>query len=664
MKKVILMVVFALLFMVINIGNCYASSSITYFYAEGIKIEEKDIEIISYEMKIDMLTSKVRVRAFLQNNSETDITTEIAIPIENKELDVTAHNVLFKLNDEVLENKKNQNGDYVLRTKFNSKSAKILYYEFITDNDLVNAKVIKCNFDNFKKKNIGKLKVEFKIDEKNIPLVEKIYPGHYKFKDNVISVEYYNYKPNVITREIIIQKETFNNLLYGRENEYEDFELRIVKDWYEGKTKFKIPDDEYPSGIPMYIIDYTEMKKGKSIGIYSMPPLIMDYLYENINNKKIKGYNEIATQLYGKTICIEFAETENNKKLYIEKYVHNEEKDEEEKKIVQCSERKILKTCLDDEATYGARVIFVDEGISGEKLNASTEEILQYVNSINSDMFIRIEIYDGVMKEKEFKAEKILDKYDGMIEYSEKKDYDEENDIAQYKYVRIGRGLVGYYDNKNYEVAKAFAKDPDGTELYSKNEYYNEDNKHYEEYSLYFKDYDDYKKNYMNEYVKECIKKFPNEVISSNSKVPTVIQFIGNRKEINGKYVVEFFEDEGFYNGGERGLITVPDVLKTSSAKNMISSNKNNNEKNKNEIENKINNLNIKKNERQIQDDLKKEEQEKNRVINLTNYKETNEDIVVYGLIGAAIVICVMILFLKTIRKNNKNKEDKNGNKE
>ena len=103
MKKVILIVAFALLFFVINIGNCYASRAITYFYAEGIKIEERDIEIISYEMKIDMLNSKVRVRAFLQNNAETDITTEIEIPIENKELDVTVHNVLFKLNDEVLE---------------------------------------------------------------------------------------------------------------------------------------------------------------------------------------------------------------------------------------------------------------------------------------------------------------------------------------------------------------------------------------------------------------------------------------------------------------------------------------------------------------------------------------------------------------------------------
>ena len=279
-------------------------------------------------------------------------------------------------------------------------------------------------------------------------------------------------------------------------------------------------------------------------------------------------------------------------------------------------------------------------------------------------MFIRVEIYDGVLKEKEFKAEKILDRYDGIIEYSEKKDFDEENDIVQDKYVRIGRGLVGYYDNKNYEVAKAFVIDPNETELYSKNEYYNEDNKYDKEYSLYFKDYDDYKKNYWNEYVKESTKKFPNEVISSNSKVPTVIQFIGNRKEVDGKYVVEFFEDSGFYNGGERGLITVPNVLKTSSAKSMISSNKNNNEKIKNEIENKISNLNIVKNERQIQEDLIKEEQEKNSVINQTEYKKTDEDVLVYRLIGVAIIVCIMILIFKTIRKNSKSKEDKNGNEE
>ena len=276
-------------------------------------------------------------------------------------------------------------------------------------------------------------------------------------------------------------------------------------------------------------------------------------------------------------------------------------------------------------------------------------------------MYIRIEIYDGVIKEKDFKVGKILEKYNGYITYYEKENYNEETDEVKYKYVRLGKGLVGYYDDKNYEIAKAFSENNE--ELVDKKLYNSAEETYKEEYSLYFKDYEDYKKNYVTEYYKETLKRFPNEFISSNSKVPTVIQFVANRKEKDGKFVIEFFEDSGFYNGEERGIVTVSNVLKTSSAKKMIESNRNRNEKNKTEIEEKISNLKIINNENEIQEEI---EEEKQKVANDKKIflKFNDTDIIIYGIIGVGTFLCVLILILKFIRKTKKKKEDKDGNKE
>lgn len=657
MKKTIGIILFIVTIVLLNSTCCYASSSITYFYAEGIKIDNKDIEILSHEVKIDTITSKVKNRTILKNNSAEKIACQIIIPLENKELNIAVKNIEIQLNGEKVQYTKNEKGEYVIKTKIPANEGKKLEISYETDNDLYNAKVIKCNFDNFEDRTIGKVKVDIRIDEKNIPLVEKIYPGHYTFDNNVISVEYYNYKPNTITREVIVQKETFNNLLYGREEELRDFDKNIITDWMNGKTNFKTSEDEYPEGRARDIWEYVKIKKGKEVwGTSSFGPLVYEFYLESIKNKKLKDYSDSEIELLDKTICIEFAKTEGDKKLYVERtIVEGEDEDSRAvQKLVETSENEILKTSFGFTEVNGARLIYVGEGINGEDLNASKEEIVEYVNSANTDMFIRIEIYDGVLEEKEFKAGKVLNNWNGTIEYYEKQDYNEETDEVKYKTLRIGNALVGYYDDKNYEIAKQFSIPSGEKELMEKSSYIEDG--YNEQYSLYYKDYNEYKKNYWNDYFKETLKKFPNEYISNNCKVPTVIQFIANRKEENGKYVVKFFEDAGIYNGSVRGIATVNLALKTTSAKNMISENRKNNENTKLDIEERIKDLKITENESQIQEELKREGSK----VNFLNDKKNifgdmkKEDILVFEIIGGLIILCLIILIVKHIRKNNK----------
>ena len=229
MKKNLTILLILLIFVLINSSISFGSSSTTYLYMEAIKITDPDIEILSDEIFIDTTTSKIKNTINLKNTSDKEKELNLSFPIENNRLEISVKDLVIKLNGVKVEYVSDNEGNYQVKTKISANSGKKIDIEYYTENDLQKAKLIKCNFDNMKGKKVGKLKVDIKIDEKNIPLVEKIYPGHYTFEDNTISVEYYNYEVNAITKDIIVEKETFNNLLYGRENDIEDEDKDIIK---------------------------------------------------------------------------------------------------------------------------------------------------------------------------------------------------------------------------------------------------------------------------------------------------------------------------------------------------------------------------------------------------------------------------------------------------
>lgn len=640
MKK-ILLTFFLMLLLLSNIKVCNASSYVTYYYGEAIKIENSNVEILSNEITIDLTTSKIDNVILLRNTTNEEINTSIIIPLENQNLSTSINNLSIILNGFKVDYTQNDNGEYIIKTKIPAGSGKKLEITYNTDNNLQNAKVIKYNLENFANRIVGKVKVNVVIDEKNIPLIQKIYPGHYTFENNTLSVEYYNYKVNTITKEVIIQKETFNSLLYGREINLNDKERTLIQNWNEGVNKIDTSklDSWEMNEICHNVIDYINIKNKKKLETYE--EISNPFLYDiYMNNVKINDdYN-----LKGKIVCIDFVETEDDKDLYVEKNVGKETFQDEEgyeherdvKDYVLMPEREILKTKV--ERLYycgrlGAKIIYVGEGINGEDLNATEEEIVGYVNSINADMYIRIEIYDG------------------EITY---KDVGETSAIR-----RIGTGKVGYYNNENYEIAKKFALSEYDTikseELYNR-VYQNE-------YRFFYTNYDEYSKNYYNDYYKDTLIYLSNEYIANNSEIPTVVQFIANRINENDKYIVDYLGG-GFYNEFDRGLATTSNALNTSQAQKLLKENKSKNANIKADIEGRISNLEILNNEENIQEQIQLEIEKNNKNIDYImqtnkNYLNLNNtEIAVFTGIGIASLICIIIL----IKENKKRKRGEMNN--
>lgn len=261
----------------------------------------------------------------------------------------------------------------------------------------------------------------------------------------------------------------------------------------------------------------------------------------------------------------------------------------------------------------GARIIFVGEGLNGENLYATEEEKINYINSISSDMYIRVEIYDN----------------------------DDKEAVTS----------IGYYTKENYEVAKAIAKNFEQETL--SEEKYNNDTWLKEQYSSY----EEYK-NKISEYNKDLTLKLPNEYIENNSKVPTIINFTGHRMKENGRYIVEagsYNEIFAFYPDEEKNNeAPVALALKTDSAQKMIKSNKEKNENTKKDAEDKITNIKLINDEKNIQEEIKK----KNIVLVEEKSVFLNKDIMIYGSIACGILICIITIIIDKNKKRKGEKED------
>lgn len=623
MKKKLVAFFLLIIFLFICTNVSIGASSTTYLYLDSLNIENENIEILSDEILIDTTTSKVENLINLKNSSDNEVKTDLVFPLENNELGISIKDLVIKLNDVQVDYAKDSKGNYTVKTKLSANSGKKIHVEYSLENDLQKARFIKCNFDNFKGKKVGKLKVDIKLDDKNIPLVEKIYPGHYTFKDNTISVEYYNYEVNTLTKNIIVKKETFYNLLYGRESSINDEDLAIIKQWYtSGDVSVK---NEYYSenSIVCNIMDYKKIKSGATLNSEPSEPLLYEMSKDNSYASDVEF---LKRDLKDKNVCIDFVETEDGKDLYVEKVVDEIDQGDDIQIInglVKRPERAILQlkgTHSGYMGKRGAKIIFVDQGIDGECLHATEQEKISYINQINADMYIRIEIYDGAVVPNE-------------LEWGQ------------------NTGWVGYYDDNNLEIAKNFTV---GNSMIEKQNW----NGQYEKY----KTYEDYVKNYKNDYCKDRVIKLDNEDISNKCEVPTVVQFIGNRELRDGKYVVNIDSNNyGIYDNYGRGLVTTNAALQTAQAQKMLSNNKQKNANTKAEIDTQIANLSFIDDEQQIQQDIKDDLEKTKKQEELEATKENNneeipylktENIIVFSAIGLGIFFCIVIIIFEQKKKN------------
>lgn len=616
----------------------------TYFYGEILKLKNYNgTEILLNEVDIDVGESSVENTTIIKNSTSENISTIASIKLEDEKMGIGIKNLDISINGKNQTDIKIISGNYVFNVEIPAGEAKKIVVKYQTNSNLENAKVIKYSLQGSRWKNINAFKINVKLPEEDIPLVKNIYPQCYKFEDSTITAEYYNFNVNVLTQDVIIEKETYKDLLYGRENSFSDNEIAIIKnakDWINSgiyvdynkyltensnyikdknikiveteavfKDLLKINENISTKNVIESIMEYALNRQLVTNGenniytssIYNFSneneweyPLTKDYIIENSSNE--------VYSLKDKKICIDYVESEGDKILYVKKNVSGGLEENTQMETVKTSEWNILRTKNSSNWSgrpeTGEKIIHVGVGITGEKLNATEEEKIEYVNMINPDLYIRKVIYDDNAKT--------------TYTYITTDNSGKQIQKTEEGYIPI---MVGYYNEKQKEVAKQY---------------------------ITFKDEHTPENYYNDQYYSVTTRLFSNETIKEKCLVPTIAQSVGFINQEDGKYIVEFFKF-----GKSNGLGAIKEAIADNTAQNLVKINQIKNEEIKTNAENEINYAIIKNDTG--------EENSENSQDEKKGFELTTQNIIVLAIIGASIIICLIIIIGISIMKKKNN---------
>lgn len=616
----------------------------TYFYGEILKLKNYNgTEILLNEVDIDVGESSVENTTIIKNSTSENISTIASIKLEDEKMGIGIKNLDISINGKSQTDIKIISGNYVFNVEIPAGEAKKIVVKYQTNSNLENAKVIKYSLQGSRWKNINAFKINVKLPEEDIPLVKNIYPQCYKFEDSTITAEYYNFNVNVLTQDVIIEKETYKDLLYGRENSFSDNEIAIIKnakDWINSgiyvdynkyltensnyikdknikiveteavfKDLLKINENISTKNVIESIMEYALNRQLVTNGenniytssIYNFSneneweyPLTKDYIIENSSNE--------VYSLKDKKICIDYVESEGDKILYVKKNVSGGLEENTQMETAETSEWNILRTKnslnWSGRPETGEKIIHVGVGITGEKLNATEEEKIEYVNMINPDLYIRKVIYDDNAKT--------------TYTYITTDNSGKQIQKTEEGYIPI---MVGYYNEKQKEVAKQY---------------------------ITFKDEHTPENYYNDQYYSVTTRLFSNETIKEKCLVPTIAQSVGFINQEDGKYIVEFFKF-----GKSNGLGAIKEAIADNTAQNLVKINQIKNEEIKTNAENEINYAIIKNDTG--------EENSENSQDEKKGFELTTQNIIVLAIIGASIIICLIIIIGISIMKKKNN---------
>lgn len=616
----------------------------TYFYGEILKLKNYNgTEILLNEVDIDVGESSVENTTIIKNSTSENISTIASIKLEDEKMGIGIKNLDISINGKSQTDIKIISGNYVFNVEIPAGEAKKIVVKYQTNSNLENAKVIKYSLQGSRWKNINAFKINVKLPEEDIPLVKNIYPQCYKFEDSTITAEYYNFNVNVLTQYVIIEKETYKDLLYGRENSFSDNEIAIIKnakDWINSgiyvdynkyltensnyikdknikiveteavfKDLLKINENISTKNVIESIMEYALNRQLVTNGenniytssIYNFSneneweyPLTKDYIIENSSNE--------VYSLKDKKICIDYVESEGDKILYVKKNVSGGLEENTQMETAETSEWNILRTKNSSNWSgrpeTGEKIIHVGVGITGEKLNATEEEKIEYVNMINPDLYIRKVIYDDNAKT--------------TYTYITTDNSGKQIQKTEEGYIPI---MVGYYNEKQKEVAKQY---------------------------ITFKDEHTPENYYNDQYYSVTTRLFSNETIKEKCLVPTIAQSVGFINQEDGKYIVEFFKF-----GKSNGLGAIKEAIADNTAQNLVKINQIKNEEIKTNAENEINYAIIKNDTG--------EENSENSQDEKKGFELTTQNIIVLAIIGASIIICLIIIIGISIMKKKNN---------
>ncbi|MBP3255181.1 MAG: hypothetical protein J6M60_01640 [Clostridia bacterium] len=364
--------------------------------------------------------------------------------------------------------------------------------------------------------------------------------------------------------EAIHLENTIANWVYGRDWDNSTDELNRT---IESILEYTFLIEEYKNNT----LGYTDADGKKDVVIvynsYYGKKFCLATLICNTYTRDLMNYDYLSdgdnkeTCAVGKMVAINYYETEQGKDLYVNKDTtnsqHGVETAPEDIVLMKRDEYSILRTIVAGGAptgmiNTGIKRVYVNSDIDGNKIDITEEEIVQFVNMMNIDLYIRIVLYDP------------SDNYPEVTVgyYSE-----ETKEIAE-KYGRIDTRIA--YDEKKIKEIQ------DGTDEY----YSKKDEKTKQEQIEKLRSWiENSKKN---------IKLFDNEVVKNYCKIPVVAHCVGTCKVEEGKYVIDFNN-----SSDESGLLYIYGASECDEAKQMLEENQNNNDTKRNEIVNKITNTKV-----------------------------------------------------------------------
>lgn len=624
MKKYVIYVAFAILLILLGIStNVQASAGSTVFIGEPVILNDyNNIEITYNKVDINEETSEISNLQLFTNLSSEKVVRKASVKLEDSYSRMTINSLKININGVEIENFKKIGDEYVFYFEILPNEGKKIEITYKTDNDLQNAKIIKYTMEKLKGKEIKLFQINVIISKYDIPLVEKIWPGAYEYDNNTVSTEYFDFKVNNLTSQFVIQKETYRNLKYGDYAEtYTDIDeyiinhaKEIIDDGFEIKyqqnnknmvsedatlKELTGTDEEYP---------WIRNKTAESIFYYKYVQELgkKNEQYSEGNSARYKKMNfcltnqeiaKIQTEYYkeyNKKVAINYYETEQGKDLYVRKNNSNSESPESDDiKYTKKDEYTILRT--DTGGGKGAfqpgrifKDIYVNSDIDGNKIEISENEILDFVNMMNVDLYIRRVLYDPRTEN-----EKVYG---------------------------------GYYTDSTKEIMQKCLIE--GLE------------ESYKEYN----NYNERARNYIEERKTYC-RKFDNEDVVNNAKIPVVAQCVGVcEKGDNGYYEISFIETD-FYDG----YFGIYDATECDAAKQLLEENEKNNENIKNGIVSKITNtkISLDTEEYKVQEEIITNENIGNSEINVN--ANTNNDNILNKIVNNPIILGTIIIIIALI---------------
>ena len=320
---------------------------------------------------------------------------------------------------------------------------------------------------------------------------------------------------------------------------------------------------------------------------------------------------------YGKVVAINYYETEEGKILHVYKNLQNTVEPTElgydvrdEYSILRTVNRKNWYNLLYER---GYKRVFVNSDIDGNKIDITEEEIIQFVNMMNVDLYLRLVLYDP------------SDQYKAV----ETGYYTEEGKEIALNYIS--------YENKIKDIEERIERSRERIQEGS-------DNAEHE--MNYISDLE-----YELDRIKHSYRKFNNETVVNNSKVPTLAHCVGYCYYEDGEYYVKFmlpmFPD---------GFNDIYAATECEAAKKMLASNKGNNDSIKESIVSKINNTRITRDLQEyvkpkeiVEEVVESKEKNENELIELI--KNDSRYLILFTMILLLIILIIILTIFKIRRK-------------